>query len=101
MIELAKNDLKQYFTDDRYVYHSLEHSISVFDEVTKLAKTEKISDKDLELLQVAALYHDSGFAQNPEMHEEISAKNATKFLISQGISAVSYTHLTLPTKRIV
>jgi HD superfamily phosphodiesterase len=83
MIELAKNDVKQYFKDGRYIYHSLEHSISVYDEVTKIALAENINGKELELLQIAALYHDTGYAQNPTTHEQISAEIASKFLSAQ------------------
>ncbi len=84
MVELAKQDIKQYFNDDRYVYHSLEHSMSVYEEVSKIAKAEDINGKKLELLQIAALYHDTGYAQNPSLHEDVSAQLASAFLRNQG-----------------
>ena len=84
MIELAKKDIQKHFTDERYSYHSFDHSVAVFEEVSKIAEAEKINGKELKLLQIAALYHDTGYAENPLTHEALSAENASKFLATQG-----------------
>ncbi len=83
MIELAKKDIQKHFTDERFSYHSFNHSIAVYEEASKIAEEEKINGAELKLLQIAALYHDTGYAKNPLIHENLSAENASKFLHTQ------------------
>ncbi|MDD3876456.1 MAG: HD domain-containing protein [Bacteroidales bacterium] len=54
-------------------YHSLNHTIDVYNAATNIAKMEGVKDKDLGLLQMAALYHDSGLLYKYKGHEEISS----------------------------
>ena len=65
----------------RYIfYHNAPHTISVITAATQLAKSENISGEDLVLLKTAALFHDAGFLQHHDDHEEFSCKIATKYL---------------------
>ena len=84
MIKEAKSYIAQFFTDQRYVYHSMEHTMSVFDASAKIAAKEKVDGEKLELLLLAALFHDTGFAENPKNHESLSANNAERFLKDNG-----------------
>jgi len=61
-------------------YHNANHTISVIKAAEHLASTENVSDDELVLLQTAALFHDSGFLQHHQNHEEISCKLAKKYL---------------------
>jgi len=61
-------------------YHNANHTISVIKAAEHLASTENVSDDKLVLLQTAALFHDSGFLQHHQNHEEISCKLAKKYL---------------------
>ena len=61
-------------------YHNAPHTISVIAAVIQLAKSENISGDDLVLLKTAALFHDAGFLQHHDDHEEFSCKIATKYL---------------------
>jgi len=46
----------------RYTYHSIEHTADVLEQVQEIAAREGISnERQLLLLKVAALYHDTGF----------------------------------------
>lgn len=46
----------------RLIYHSINHTLDVLEQVQLIAEREKINhDENLFLLKVAALYHDSGF----------------------------------------
>ena len=57
MIAKLKNGLSKELT-----YHSLEHTLDVYEQAQNIAREEKITDVEkLYLLKVAALYHDSGF----------------------------------------
>ncbi|OQA01248.1 MAG: HD domain protein [Bacteroidetes bacterium ADurb.Bin408] len=61
-------------------YHGISHTIDVFNSATVIAAMEKINEKDLLLLQTAALYHDSGFLLKYKGHEEISVMIAQDVL---------------------
>ena len=50
-------------------YHSLEHTLDVIEQSGRIASEEGITnERDLFLLQVAALYHDSGFLETYSHH---------------------------------
>ncbi len=61
-------------------YHSYYHVVDVLTAATYLAKAEKISEAETELLKVAVLFHDSGFIISPEKHEEQGCKYAKDYL---------------------
>lgn len=56
-------------------YHSIEHTLDVLKQCERIAGAEGITDhKDLFLLRVAALYHDTGFLNRYTNHEEESCR---------------------------
>lgn len=59
--------------DPRLSYHNINHTLDVLKEAQRIAASEKINDKrELYLLKLAALYHDSGFLKIYDGHEEES-----------------------------
>ncbi|MFM7217834.1 MAG: ATP-binding protein, partial [Bacteroidota bacterium] len=54
---------------DHLHYHGVHHTLDVLEAVERIAKAEGITGSDVELLKVAALYHDSGFLKNAHNHE--------------------------------
>ena len=84
MIQKAKSHIEQYFTDKRYTYHSLEHTLSVYDTAKLIGEKEKLKPNKLELLLLAALFHDTGFSDKSENHEARSAEIASTFLANNG-----------------
>lgn len=63
-----------------YYYHNIEHTQYVFDKVAEIANCENCTEKQIELLQVAALWHDTGFIHFYKGHEEESCQLAKKYL---------------------
>ena len=53
-------------------YHNVDHTKNVIQSVEYLAKAEHISGDALIELKTAALFHDAGFLENHNKHEEIS-----------------------------
>ena len=53
-------------------YHSISHTIDVFNSATVLAAMENVNGRNLVLLQTAALYHDCGLLIKYKGHEDIS-----------------------------
>src|SRR5690606_8695477 len=55
-------------------YHSLEHTLDVYASAIGIAEHEGIEGDDVILLKIAALFHDSGFTEQDELHEEGSCR---------------------------
>ena len=55
-----------------YTYHNALHTKNVIAAAEYLGTLEKISDEEMLLLKTAALFHDAGFLQQADGHEEIS-----------------------------
>lgn len=82
MIAKLKNGLSKELT-----YHSLEHTLDVYEQSQNIAREENITDVEkLYLLKVAALYHDSGFLHIYKGHEEEGCKLAMKELPGYGLN---------------
>ncbi|MEO5893891.1 MAG: HD domain-containing protein [Ferruginibacter sp.] len=68
-------------------YHNIPHTLDVAAQCMAIAKEEGITDKNTLLeLQVAALYHDTGFMFIYNNHEERSCKLAREQLPGFGMS---------------
>jgi len=75
LIPQLENGLPSYIT-----YHDVNHTKGVIAAAEQLAREENISGDDLVLLKTAALFHDAGFLQSHEDHEDLSCKLAKKHL---------------------
>ena len=61
-------------------YHNVQHTKDVVEAVQYLAKKEKVSEDQYLLLSTAAAFHDAGFIDGYEEHEELSCKIAEAYL---------------------
>ena len=77
--DYAKNLLKDKLSSV-YTYHNLDHTIQVVDKIKILAKEENISHEDTENLILAGWFHDLGYVDDADNHEEESRKIASDFL---------------------
>ncbi len=75
IVSLLTNEL----TED-HQYHDLSHTLSVRDASLVIGRKYQLDDHTLELLELAALFHDSGFARQYEQHEDASMEIAKEFL---------------------
>jgi hypothetical protein len=69
-----------------YTYHSLDHTLDVYAASLSLAAQEGIDKQETRLIEIAALYHDSGMLSTYNEHEAASASLATCFLPAYGFS---------------
>ncbi len=67
-----------------YPYHNPRHTEGVFNRATYLAMAEWVEWEDLEDLQLACLFHDTGFSEQYQKNEHIGARIARKWLTEQG-----------------
>ena len=63
-----------------YSYHNLDHTIEVVNAVESLCDEEKVAPSDKEILVVAAWFHDTGYTNGCNNHEDLSVEIATRFL---------------------
>jgi TolB-like protein/HD superfamily phosphodiesterase/Flp pilus assembly protein TadD len=69
-----------------YQYHNMVHIQDVLQASLAIAKAEKLSEDDVKLLRVAALFHDAGFIHSPKNHEEKGAEIAKEILPTYGFN---------------
>lgn len=62
------------------VYHDVDHTRNVAETAEIIGRASNISDEDLEIVILAAWFHDLGYIEKVEGHEELSAKYAEEFL---------------------
>ncbi len=79
------NRMKKELKDELH-YHNVTHVLDVLQAVEMIAKNENVSDAEMEILQVAVLFHDAGFIIGPENHERSSCEIASEFLPGIGFN---------------
>lgn len=67
------------------VYHNFEHTTQVVEAVYEIATAKNISDDDMEILLLAAWFHDTGFTKGFENHEEKSKIIADTYLSNKRV----------------
>lgn len=65
-------------------YHDPNHTRYVLEKTILIAEKEKVSEHELFLLKVAALYHDTGHIKSSENHEAESCRIAMQDLAELG-----------------
>ncbi|MFW0738065.1 Pycsar system effector family protein [Flavobacterium sp. T12S277] len=69
-----------------YSYHNFNHTLTVVNAVKELCKKEDVTAEEKEILLVAAWFHDTGYINGYENHEQESVKIATAFLKEKELS---------------
>lgn len=78
---LLKNE-----TPEGYTYHTLDHTLTVVKNAVFIGKKENLSEDEMNMLQIAAWFHDAGYPKTYKGHEVESAEMADKFLERQGVN---------------
>lgn len=81
LVDEAREYVNKLLTSvEDYYYHQYEHTIDVFERATYLAEKEGLSTEEIEMIQLAALFHDTGFIVQYDKNEPLWAKFASNFL---------------------
>lgn len=75
VFDLLKNEL-----DQTYLYHNYKHTERVLKSTREIIENTELSKEEALVLEIAALFHDTGYIEGSENHEEKSVEIATKFL---------------------
>lgn len=99
-IDHILNRLEKELPENLY-YHGHHHTVDVMESVKVIAASESLSSAELDLLLVATAFHDCGFLNQYENHEEESCKIARAELPQFGYeesSIVSICNMIMATK---
>lgn len=66
--------------DKKFAYHNIQHTLDVVNATKQLSAAHNLHAKELELLLIAAWFHDIGYDEGPIGHEERSSNYAKSFL---------------------
>jgi predicted metal-dependent HD superfamily phosphohydrolase len=66
------------------LYHSYAHTEDVLSETVRFALIDGVSAREIELLAIAAAYHDIGFIQTRVQNEPIGAEKAREAMVQNG-----------------
>lgn len=67
-------------------YHSLEHTLTVVTATREIAAAEGLSRHDRIITEIAAWFHDVGYAKSNVGHEELSSFRSMLVLTRMGVS---------------
>ncbi len=81
IIKKLDTELPSYLT-----YHNSAHTLRVIEQAEIIAKAENSKESDIELLKLAALFHDTGFINTYKEHEEESCIIAETELKKLGVN---------------
>jgi len=62
------------------VFHSLQHTKDVVEASLEIGKNSGLKEEELEILELAAWFHDLGYSETIQNHEQVSAQIAMDFL---------------------
>ncbi|WP_299338891.1 Pycsar system effector family protein [uncultured Psychroserpens sp.] len=81
VFDLLKKEL-----DPVFLYHNYKHTERVLKSTRELIENCDVTEEEAEILEIAALLHDTGYTRSAADHEEKGVEIATKFLKDQNAS---------------
>jgi predicted metal-dependent HD superfamily phosphohydrolase len=81
--DYVRQIFEQKIPSNVYTYHNWVHTCQVRDEVLVLARHAGLQNGELEMLNLATLFHDSGFSETYAGHEDVSIRLAREFLTAR------------------
>ncbi|TNE68099.1 MAG: HD family phosphohydrolase [Bacteroidetes bacterium] len=83
LLQDTEQFVQAYFAEhisDKFVFHDFEHTVQTVAAVKSIGEGCQLPSHDLELLQLAMWFHDTGYSEGPKNHEVRSCHVATEFL---------------------
>jgi predicted metal-dependent HD superfamily phosphohydrolase len=69
--------------DPKFSFHNIDHTIAVVEAVNKICNEVQLDEHGRRILQVAAWFHDVGYTERMDQHEDVGARLAETFLLNQ------------------
>jgi len=86
MKEFVINLLKENLPEN-YYYHNFTHTLYVIETALAIGRHENCTPEELKLIELAALWHDTGYIKTYKNHEEESCNLARHYLPFYGAPA--------------
>lgn len=86
LIDKAERYVRNFINEncsDKMFYHNIYHTEEVVKAAEKIGKKCQLSDEDLEIVILAAWFHDTGYYKGNEDHEIKSAEIADNFFSAE------------------
>jgi putative nucleotidyltransferase with HDIG domain len=83
LVEEAKQYVSVLLTSelsDKCLFHTINHTLEVLNNAEVIATYCNLNGEELNLLRMAALFHDVGYVDSYDDHESYSAKRAREYL---------------------
>ncbi len=80
---------KELFTEklsESFVYHNYQHTERVVDAARIIGRESDLNEDELELITIAAWFHDVGYTEGCTNHEDTSVRIAKEFLQKEGLA---------------
>lgn len=87
IVEKAKQYATKILTEEMppvVKYHSLEHTVFVVRAAVEVGSNSELTPEEIEILEIAAWFHDLGYKDSVQNHEELSVQLALDFLGEAG-----------------
>ncbi len=88
LVQKASLFIENLFKDklsSAFLYHNYKHTQEVVTNAEAIANAEGINEHDKEILLVACWFHDSGYTEDINFHEEKSCEIAEAFLKGENL----------------
>ncbi|MEK7671213.1 MAG: HD domain-containing protein, partial [Bacteroidota bacterium] len=66
------------------VYHNLRHTEEIVEAVQEIGEGSRLNKSEMEIVLLAAWFHDVGYTEVADGHEEKGVEIATRFLQAKG-----------------
>ncbi|MEO8069425.1 MAG: polyphosphate kinase 1 [Flavobacteriales bacterium] len=89
LAQKARLHVRRWFAErmpSHLVFHDLEHTLAVTRTAQAIGRACRLVRHELLLLELAGLFHDTGYALKRKGHEKESARIASLFLAKHGVS---------------
>ena len=71
------------------VYHNIDHTRRIVEQAEIIGTHENLDEEEMNIVKIAAWFHDVGYLKQYTGHEEVSIKIATDFLYGKAIEKES------------
>ena len=88
LLQDVEAHVEQYIQDEvdpRFVYHNFQHTCAVVEAAEELADHYDVGENERVAIVVASWFHDTGYSEGWEDHEERGITNAQDWLRAQGV----------------
>lgn len=79
-IEKYSSDLIKKESSEKLVYHTIDHTWQIVKNAEIIGASENLNEEEMNILLTSAWFHDIGYTNKYQEHEEESIAIATKFL---------------------